>query len=123
MATKRRAPLVEVSEKYELFSAWLAEQNERYAEIPPDHLQVAVRSYGAFQKSDVNRAANAERASTAGKNGDEKSSKAKTGKSKVKAKKVAAAKPADDDESEEDETPAARPAPKKSGKKGGRAAF
>jgi len=57
-----REPLVEIDPRYELFKQYLVEQvDEKFAEIPPDHLQIAIRNYGAFQRSDMNRQANEER--------------------------------------------------------------
>lgn len=48
--------------RYQMFSDWL--KAEKGVTIPAEHLQHAVRNYGAFQRSDVNREANSTTAST-----------------------------------------------------------
>ena len=122
MAPKGRKPLVEVSEKYELYAEWL--QSEHELEVPADYLQVALRFYSAFQKSDVNRAANAARAEASAAAKDEAPARTKKSKAKKQAEVVEDDDDEDDDDEEEEAAPPAKPAKATKAVKGkGKAAF
>lgn len=51
--------LPEASDRYNLYAEWLEEEVGLI--VDPAALQVAVQNYGAFQRSDANKAANEER--------------------------------------------------------------
>lgn len=105
MAAKRALLVAKLSPHYETYAEWLEQEHELV--VPPDHLQVALNKYAAFQKSDFNKEAKAARKAEA-----EKSAAAAK---RTSRKSKAAAEDEDEDEDEEEEAPA--PARKAAAKK------
>jgi hypothetical protein len=101
--------------KYELYSQWLEEEHELI--VPADHLQIALRHYGSFQKSDINKAANAERAEARA------TEKAETTKTKRTTKKSKVTDDEDDEDEDGEPAPAPKKAPAAKKGRGGKAQF
>jgi hypothetical protein len=103
MPGKSRTLLVEkLSPHYERYAQWLEEEHE--ITVPADHLQVALRHYAAYQKSDFNKAAKEEERTAR----EKESAKAKA----TTKKRSRAAAEDEEDEEDEEAAPPARAAKK-----------